>query len=484
MTAAYLIALIIAFLLLAIGLILFVVLYHRRVVQHQTQMQKFHQEKHLELLQASIKSEEGERKRIAQELHDNVGATLATIRLYLKQAASAAANPDLLTVPAQLLDESISKVRMLSQQLQPDMLLYLGLVKSLRSLAKRISGAGPVQVELFQNTDWAEPASDIILPVYRVIQEIITNLIRHGNATHLELHLKTIAGLPCISLEHNGIPFTSADYTRNLAREDSVGLKNIASRMEAANLSLQFPPAAGGRNFIVVCLPEPVPPPLKNVCPMPPTIKYIIADDHAIFRKGLHFVLSEDPQLELLAEADNGREVIRLLETLKPHVVVLDLKMPEMDGVETTAQIRIHYPDVKILILTMSDEEELILHLLEAGANGYLMKDADAAEIRQAIHSCHKEGRYFNNYTSNLLLRKLIEKDQPKDLPAGLPAFSDRELEVLRYLCEGCTAAEIGKKIFLSPRTVEGIKAELLEKTDSRNTASLVLYAVKNGLDG
>ena len=217
---------------------------------------------------------------------------------------------------------------------------------------------------------------------------------------------------------------------------------------------------------------------------MPKTIKYIIADDHAIFRRGLQFVLSEDPGLELLAEADNGREVMHLLKTLKPDVVVLDLKMPEMDGVETTAQIRIHYPEVKILILTMSDEEELILHLLEAGANGYLMKDAEAAEIRQAIYSCHEEGQYFNSFTSNLLLRKLIEKDNPKTATPLLPTFTEREQEVLRYLCEGCTAVEIGKKIFLSPRTVEGIKADLLEKTRSRNTAGLVLYAVKNGLDG
>ena len=216
---------------------------------------------------------------------------------------------------------------------------------------------------------------------------------------------------------------------------------------------------------------------------MPENIKYIIADDHAIFRRGLQFVLSEDPQLELLAEAENGREVMELLKTLKPHVVILDLKMPEMDGVETTAQIRSHYPEVKILILTMSDEEGMILHLLEAGANGYLMKDADAAEIRQAIHSCHTEGQYFNNYTSNLLLRKLIAKDTPKAAPAAIPHFTEREHEVMRYLCEGCTAAEIGKRIFLSPRTVEGIKADLLEKTGSRNTAGLVLYAVKNGLD-
>ncbi len=255
MTAAYLIVLIIAFLLLAIGLILFVVLYHKRVIQHQVQMQKFHQEKHLELLQASIKSEERERKRIAQELHDNVGATLATIRLYLRQASSAAVDSHLLDMPAQLLDESISMVRMLSQQLQPDMLLYLGLVKALRSLAKRLDGTGEVRVSVVQNTDWPEPPSLIVLPVYRVIQEVITNILRHAHATELEIHLKTDGNGYCISLEHNGLAFTEADYQRNLAKEDSIGLKNIASRLEAANLGLRFPVAADSRNFIVVCLP-------------------------------------------------------------------------------------------------------------------------------------------------------------------------------------------------------------------------------------
>jgi signal transduction histidine kinase len=255
LTAAYLIALIMAFLLLSTGLILFVVFYHKRVIQHQAQIQKFHQEKHLELLQASIQSEEQERKRIAQELHDTVGATLATIRLYLRKAASAVADPSLLDMPAQLLDESISKVRMLSQQLQPDMLLYLGLVKALRSLAKRINGAGAIQVSVVQHIDWPEPPSPIVLPVYRVVQEIITNILRHGNATKLELHLKAEGDHYCISLEHNGITFTEADYQYNLTKEDSVGLKNIASRLEAANLGLQFPPANGNRKFIVVCLP-------------------------------------------------------------------------------------------------------------------------------------------------------------------------------------------------------------------------------------
>ena len=222
-------------------------------------MQKFHQEKHLELLQASIQSEEQERKRIAQELHDNVGAMLATIRLYLKQAASGTLNPHLLDVPAQLLDESIGKVRMLSQQLQPDMLLYLGLVKALRSLAKRLDGAGEVRVRVVENEDWPEPPVAIVLPVYRVVQEIITNILRHGKATELELHLKADRGRYCVSLEHNGVAFSEKDYQHNLAKEDSVGLKNIASRLEAANLGLRFPPMAGQRTSIVVCLPASAP---------------------------------------------------------------------------------------------------------------------------------------------------------------------------------------------------------------------------------
>jgi DNA-binding NarL/FixJ family response regulator len=213
-----------------------------------------------------------------------------------------------------------------------------------------------------------------------------------------------------------------------------------------------------------------------------PVIKYVIADDHTIFRQGLRLVLSEDPHLSLLAEAADGLALLNILKQTSPDVILLDLKMPGMDGIEATREIRAAYPQIKILILTMHDDEQLIIHLLEAGANGYLIKNTDADEIKLALHACYENGYYFSDYISSLMLKTLMQKNKTPPTFKAQIILNDRELEVLQLICEGFTALEIGKKIYLSNRTVEGIKAALLEKIGVRNAAGLIMYAVKQGL--
>ncbi len=213
------------------------------------------------------------------------------------------------------------------------------------------------------------------------------------------------------------------------------------------------------------------------------TIKYLIADDHTVFRQGLRLVLGDDPALELVGEASNGFEVMeRLKAGPRPDVILMDIRMPDMDGIEATKRVKEFYPTVRVLILTMHDDEQLILHLLEAGAGGYLIKNADAEEIKLAIHACAETGFYFSDHVSNTALKSLIYNNQAVPRFHHNVQLTEREREVLQYICEGLTAAEIGKCIFLSHRTVEGIKSSLLEKTGARNTAGLVMYAVKAGI--
>lgn len=211
-------------------------------------------------------------------------------------------------------------------------------------------------------------------------------------------------------------------------------------------------------------------------------VKYIIADDHTVFRQGLRLVLSDDEQLELLGEAADGLQLLDLLQTQQPDVILLDLKMPGMDGIEATREVRLKYPQIRILILTMHDDEQLVLHLLEAGANGYLIKNADADEIKLALHACMENGYYFSDYVSGLMLKSLVQKNKAVPSFKAEASFNERERDVLRLICDGLTAVQIGKEIFLSHRTVEGIRATLLEKTGARNTAGLVMYAVKHGI--
>jgi DNA-binding NarL/FixJ family response regulator len=211
-------------------------------------------------------------------------------------------------------------------------------------------------------------------------------------------------------------------------------------------------------------------------------INYLITDDHSIFRKGLRLALSDDEHLQCLGEAGDGQELLELLKEVQPDVILLDLKMPKMDGMEATKEIRKRHPDVKILILTMHDDEQLVVHLMEAGANGYLIKNADADEIKLALHACKENGYYFSDYVSGLMLRSIMHKSKPQTKFKEGVVLNEREREVLTCLCEGMTATEIGQKVFLSARTVEGIKATLFEKIGARNVAGLIMYAVKQGI--
>lgn len=211
-------------------------------------------------------------------------------------------------------------------------------------------------------------------------------------------------------------------------------------------------------------------------------ISYIIADDHKIFRQGLKMTLADDHKLKCAGEAGNGLELLSLLQSRKADVVLLDLKMPEMDGMETLKQLRKQYPVLKVVVLTMFEEEHFILHMMEAGANGYLLKNAEPQEIKTAIHSVYENEYYFNDLVNTTLLRKVVQqKKEPPRFRQDI-RLNERETQVLQLICQELTASEIGRKVFLSPRTVEGIRSALLEKIGVRNTAGLVMYAVKNGI--
>ena len=180
-------------------------------------------------------------------------------------------------------------------------------------------------------------------------------------------------------------------------------------------------------------------------------------------------------------EADNGEDLLKGLEVQTPDVIIMDLKMPIMDGLEATKAVRKKYPSIKVLVVSMYDDDKFIIHLMENGANGYLLKNAEPDEIRRSIYAVHENGYYFNDLVNKALLKKLVLKNNLKPSFNQNIELTEREQEVLKLICEEKTAAEIGKQIFLSPRSVEGIRQRLIEKVGVRNSAGLVMFAVKNG---
>ncbi len=211
-------------------------------------------------------------------------------------------------------------------------------------------------------------------------------------------------------------------------------------------------------------------------------IKVAIADDHKIFRKGLIVSLRHYSQFKFVLEAENGQELLDGLDEAKPDVILMDLRMPVKDGIETTKYISEKYPDIRIVVLTMHEDEKFVLHLMENGANGYLLKSTDPVEIKKAITEVMEKGYYLNNFVNRIIIKKSQEKHRP------LPSFekavdiTDKEKEVLQLICFEFTSQQIGEKMGISARTVESIKERLMEKCGSRNTAGLVFFAVKNNL--
>ena len=211
-------------------------------------------------------------------------------------------------------------------------------------------------------------------------------------------------------------------------------------------------------------------------------VRYAIADDHNIFRKGLRLVLADDAKLHCTGEANDGLQLMALLNEQPTDVVLLDINMPNMDGIAVLKALRQQSSGVKVVILTMNDSEQFIANLMELGANGYLIKNAEPDEVKMAIHAVYENGYYFNDLVSKVMLKKLVTKNDIKPSFNTAIKLTDTDIEVLKLICKEHTNAEIGEKIFKSPRTVEGIRAGMLEKIGVRNTAGLVLYAVKSGI--
>lgn len=211
-------------------------------------------------------------------------------------------------------------------------------------------------------------------------------------------------------------------------------------------------------------------------------ITLALADDHQLFRKGLRLIFEEQKGFEVAFEAENGQQLVDALAQKTVDVVLLDLEMPKMNGAEALKIIREVHPTIKVLLLTMHDNEKYMISFLQQGAHGYLLKDASPDELVFGVKKVHESGRYINDRVSEALLNRLNGL-KTETASIGEPHhLGEREMEVLRYICEEYTTTEMADKMFLSTRTIESYRKRLLEKTGARNTAGLVRFAIEKEL--
>ena len=207
----------------------------------------------------------------------------------------------------------------------------------------------------------------------------------------------------------------------------------------------------------------------------------MLVDDHKLFREGLKFVISQLNNFEVIAEAGNGKEFLELLEKMKPDLVLMDISMPHMDGIEATRMAVEKYPDLKIIALSMFGDEEYYYKMIQVGAKGFILKESGKNELEKVMNDVSSGESYF----SQQLLRDIIlnlDKPNVQTLRSQgeLVKLTQREIEVLKLICSGLSNAEIADRLYLSLRTVEGHKSKLIGKTGVKNSISLVMYALKN----
>lgn len=209
-------------------------------------------------------------------------------------------------------------------------------------------------------------------------------------------------------------------------------------------------------------------------------VRIALVDDHTLFRRGLKMLLASCPDFEVVAEASSGEEFLEVLAEARPDVVFMDYSMGGINGAETTERALESVPDIKVISLTMFGDNAYYSRMAAAGAKGFLLKDSEFDEVVEAVSIVCEGGTYF----SALLLESISQSMRvtPTASGDGQDALSDREVEILVGICQGLSTQEIADKLFISKRTVDKHRANILEKSGCKNTASLVVYAIKSGL--
>jgi two-component system response regulator NreC len=208
----------------------------------------------------------------------------------------------------------------------------------------------------------------------------------------------------------------------------------------------------------------------------------MIADDHQIFREGFFTLFKKRNDIIVVGEAEDGKELLKLAKTLKPDVVFMDIKMPVMDGIEATAALKKQLPATKVIALSMFNDDNLILEMMDAGAKGYLLKNTHKTEVANAIFAVCNDEVYYCKETSDKLIR-LLSKSQVQDGTDNKPPFfTPKEISIITQICKGHSNKEMSDTLHLSIRTIEGYRNKIHEKMKVHNTAGIVVYAIKHSI--
>ena len=348
----------------------------------------------------------------------------------------------------------------------------LGLERALRCYLQDWSAKSKVPAHLYSSLGQSRFPAVIEITLYRIIREALNNVIKHAGAKQISLILEHRLDHAVAIIEDDGNGFDPVAFTA--AAHTQLGIAGMRERAEAlgGTLTVKSRLRRGTTLFVRI--------PLTNTwSPAMPKIRVLIADDHAVVREGLKRLLEQEPDLQTVGEAIDGLDAVNQAIGLRPDIVVMDLTMPKLSGMEATYQLRVHAPTVKVLALSIHEDRCYLHGLLEAGAAGYLLKRAAAQELIRAIRTVASGGTHIDPRVAGKLVSH--SPHLPKLLETGPDPLTEREAAVLRAIALGFSNKEIAAEMGLSVKTVETYKTRASFKVGLNSRVDIVRYALAKG---
>jgi len=444
------------------------------------------------LSQRILEVQEEERARIARELHDQLGQELVALKIEAVVLMEELAKSPRLRERARgvldLIDRLDMTAHRIAVSIRPEILDKLGLVKAIQWYAEdfeRRSGIScPVEA----------PNDEVVLPkavstcAYRILQEALVNVWKHSRASQAKIKVTSGHGMVNICVSDNGVGMD----LRRLSEGTSLGLLGMRERASLVGGKITIRRNPGGGLRVGAHLPLSVAQTgigtsaelssAQTLASKPwskSAIRVLLVDDHSLVRAGLRRVLEQAPDIRIIAEACDGREAVDKFQEVSPDVVVMDISMPELDGMEASKRILSLYPQARILMLTRFHEEQYAIRTLKAGCLGYLTKGSSTQQLHNAVRTVARGKRFLSEEGQDAVNLQLLSSQSGFGL---LESLSDREIQVLSLLAQGEGLKKVAVDLELSAKTVETYRARVLHKLHLRNDVDICQFAIQHGL--
>ncbi len=452
-----------------------------RITEYQAQLRSLASELAL--------TSERERRQIAQELHDQIGQNLAAIKFklgLLKQTSQDKALDESLA----LLERTIQSSRNLTYELSPPVLHELGLCAALEWLVHQLRANFGIAGQFFDDLLPKPLSDDLRIVLFQAVRELLTNVGKHSRANMARVSAKVVAGELCLEVVDDGVGFDPGLYRTLRQGTNGMGLFSVRERMAHLETRMEIISAPGQGTRVILHAPlldkvKVEPPPVAARAEPEAVanrrIRILLAEDQGLTRAGLRSLLEQCADLEVVGEAADGEAAVAACLEQRPDVVVMDIAMPKLNGIEATRRILKQLPATKVVALSMHADSQYVLEMLRAGATGYLLKDCVREDLAQAIRVVQANFSFLSPGLAAHVADEVVRGSSP-GTAKGAARLTRQERLVLSMLTKGGSAKVIAAELNLSPKTIETHRQHIMEKLHINSVAGLTRFAIKEGL--